>query len=294
MDDIVNKELLTSLIKKYKGRELTLDELSSVVSMSSFEKTVMKILWEPAFNRSWIVLSKQMIKDWFCTEDTQYAVIDFYRKILTKNFIEGDDYLEISKDDPLVADVEDKYNLFSHSTLTLKKPGTTTKYYKVSNDCFKHLCMLKNRKLRLYFIKMERLTTIMRDYIFTTKLEKQTREICEMKERLANKIERMTDEAHDAKDKTGFIYIATTRLYASNNIYKIGRCKDVEKRMFGYQTGRSVDDLMYCVWSKECDDCYERENRIKVELQSWLETSDREIVKGLTQETLIQLIKKVL
>jgi hypothetical protein len=37
MEDIVNKDIILSLKEKFGGRDLTLNELGSVVEMSSFE-----------------------------------------------------------------------------------------------------------------------------------------------------------------------------------------------------------------------------------------------------------------
>jgi hypothetical protein len=64
--------------------------------------------------------------------------------------------------------------------------------------------------------------------------------------------------------------------------------------MAGYQTGRSLDDLMKCVWSQEVSDCITAENNIKKALEPWLESHDREMVRGLFLMNLIQKIDEVL
>ena len=54
------------------------------------------------------------------------------------------------------------------------------------------------------------------------------------------------------KEKNGYIYIATTDIYASKNQFKIGRTDNLVKRLPPYQTGRTDDDDFYYVFIFEC------------------------------------------
>jgi hypothetical protein len=53
-------------------------------------------------------------------------------------------------------------------------------------------------------------------------------------------------------EKTEHIYIATSKTYASKNIFKIGKAKDCASRLCSYNTGKHSDDLNYFCYIHKC------------------------------------------
>lgn len=76
------------------------------------------------------------------------------------------------------------------------------------------------------------------------------------------------------------VYIATTRQYASENIFKIGGCSSynlLKKRLATYNTGRPVEDLLYYTKLFKCHNYKHVENRVKEILCDYRNKKDKEM-----------------
>src|SRR5210317_322113 len=142
--------------------EISTKEIAEFAGFTPKELDMLDLFWEPTFNDGWLVLSREMIKDWFCTETGKNTVNNFYRRTLFK-FNKGEDYEELDKDDPLVLLQENKYKTIFASE---ERPGKTIanrQYYKVTGDCFKDICQQKNADIRRYYRKVETLAILYKD-----------------------------------------------------------------------------------------------------------------------------------
>jgi hypothetical protein len=80
-------------------------------------------------------------------------------------------------------------------------------------------------------------------------LEKVAKEKAERKALRINKfMKQITVKEH----KLEWIYIATTTLYASERIFKIGSTTRLSTRIGGYNTGRPAEDEYYYCWVVKC------------------------------------------
>lgn len=92
------------------------------------------------------------------------------------------------------------------------------------------------------------------------------------------------------REKTEYIYIATTEKYAMKNHFKIGRATNLKNRLPGYQTGRPSEDLYFYVWTFECHSSTHVESRIKHLLTDWKETKEKEMYV-MHFEALLNIVK---
>lgn len=98
------------------------------------------------------------------------------------------------------------------------------------------------------------------------------------------------------RSKTEYIYIATTALYAKQNLFKVGgssSLKCLHSRLATYNTGRSKNDRFYFVYIRKTDDYHRIERRIKDILFDFREKSNSEIYV-LNYKWLSELITNII
>ena len=104
----------------------------------------------------------------------------------------------------------------------------------LTSDCFKELCMLsqtrKAREVRKYFLSVEKLLSRYHHYIETN---------------LRSKIGLLENNQRPKYNiKSGVIYILNAKNMPVNedyDLYKIGKAKDIDHRLGGYNTGKAYD-----------------------------------------------------
>lgn len=117
----------------------------------------------------------------------------------------------------------------------------------ITIQCFKKICQLtkssKGNQVREYFIQVESLLNKYKDYIIEGMQEKITK----LEKNLKPKI----------NPEKGVIYIFQTPNSTENSLYKIGRTKDLKKRLQSHQSplSHNIDILFY----------YESNNIIEIE-----------------------------
>jgi len=125
--------------------------------------------------------------------------------------------------------------------------GQKKEIIKITENCFKKMCQLtkskKGNEVREYFIQVESLLNKYKDYIING-----------MKEKI-NKLEK--DQKPKLNPSEGVIYIFQTPNTTENSLYKIGRTKDLKKRLQSHQSplAHDIEVLFY----------YESKNIIKIE-----------------------------
>ena len=138
-----------------------------------------------------------------------------------------------------------------YTILKIKKKegsgGHNKEIIKITADCFKKICQLtkskKGNEVREYFIQVESLLDKYKNYIIEGMKEKIT------------KLEK--DQKPKINPEKGVIYIFQTANSKENSLYKIGRTKDLKKRLQSHQSplAHDIDVLFY----------YESDNIIKIE-----------------------------
>jgi len=126
--------------------------------------------------------------------------------------------------------------------------GNNNKQYLVTPDCFKRICMLSKSKkadlVRTYFIELESIIIKYRTQLI---------------DGLQNDIDKI-EKASTIEPKVGYIYVirASDKM---DNIYKLGRSKDLKSRLSTYQTGKLENIDVEFVY--KTDNLIEVENCVK-------------------------------
>ncbi len=79
------------------------------------------------------------------------------------------------------------------------------------------------------------------------------------------------------REKTEYVYIATTNTYAKFNQFKLGSSTRLEHRLRSYNTGRPVGDKYYYAWIFKCSDSRLLEKTLSYFLKDWKDTNQAEM-----------------
>ena len=82
------------------------------------------------------------------------------------------------------------------------------------------------------------------------------------------------------KEKNQVIYIATTKMYAGQNIFKVGGVSSenrLQNRLSQYNTGRISEDCFYYCFMLKCNNFHHMENRIKEILSEFKYNKEKEM-----------------
>jgi phage anti-repressor protein len=167
-----------------------------------------------------IVIEFNLVHKWLSTNKNDL------KRVLIKNFDENYDYIE---------------------TKLTKKDGAKSNNYtqiKISSACFKELCMIsqtaKAKEVRKYFLEME-------------KIVKKYYEL--IREKLYEKIGLLKNnqKPKTKKAKGGVIYIIEA-MNSDDTLYKLGKSKDLDKRIQNYNTGNANDIIpLFELYVKDID-----------------------------------------
>lgn len=270
---------LDTLIKKYKYEEITIDQLAEMAQFTESQKALLPMFWDVVFNQSMLYLSDDLILNHLTNETGKGSVSDYYSNILKKYCRVDEDYIQIDKNHDLVI----KYNAHS-SSANLWNQKNTTKittecYYAITGECYKKLLMRASGKngddARDYYIKLEKLVILMKDYISTCMQHKFKIQLEEQKNKLEQykKINNKKDEVIKGMKslventqisiKDEYIYIAVSPNEFKENKNIIGKTKNLKNRLAKYNCKKSGNNAYYFAYYRLCHDACQVENIVK-------------------------------
>jgi hypothetical protein len=242
MEVKVSTDVQTAL-EKFGAKPITPAQLAEHINFTERDLHFLRIFEPSVFNKSWILLDRDLAKEWFCKNDTSKdAVRNFYNRILLKHFIDGIDYKKADENDPEVVN-------FCSSNLTNKterRGGSNRQFYWITGECLKSLGMMQNREIRDYYIRVEKLMYLMLEYstqirviAAETRASEQTARANSLEAEVAsgeqaNMIVKQVAESQRQMVVTGHIYTATTKTDLKMNRFKLGLTKDLGKRLDKY------------------------------------------------------------
>jgi hypothetical protein len=125
------------------------------------------------------------------------------------------------------------------------------------------------------------------------RVESEARRKAELKARRVNKF--MT-RSSIKENKLEWIYIATTKKYAKERIFKPGSTERITKRIGDYATGHPKKDTYFYVWVKKCYNSKDLDNHIQKMLHLFKykersnDTGRHELVHGIKLADLIAIV----
>ena len=238
MEVITKQEIINQAIG-VKGLDCV--KLAQLARFTNEEVAFVKLFWEPAFNKSWIYLTKEMVVDWMGYKDNKNTMSHFYERNLLKNYEKNIDYKEVAQNNELVKNIHSPNlgNEENDEIVSTPKPdlggGRNKKFYIITGECLKCLLMSaqtpKGKIVRKVYIKTENLVILMIEVI-------QEQKVLEYKKQLEIK----NDEAQLMKDEFRQITNENKWLHLSTK-EKVSFTKYVIKR-YGLYMGNSQFELL--------------------------------------------------
>ena len=247
--------------------------------------------WSNISEDKWLYIGNNML-EWIGYQSNNYENKKHYNEVLSSNFIENEDYRFINTSEMKNLYVMPDHNIELPTQIT---GGNRTKHLIASPDCFKESLMMMNtqraKQIRKYYVQIEK---VFRQYMkYSDECNKmrlqQTRKELEAAKKSSEAFKMMI--INNASFKCDqYVYIATSRNYAKQNVFKVGMTKLLEKRMGGYQTGRISDDKFSYVYLMKCVDAKAIEQLIFTRLKPFSYEDSRELFQ-IHFETLKDILR---
>jgi len=281
---------IENALVKFNYKEPSATELAMFIGFTDDEITKLKLLWLPVYSNSWIYLSDEIILEQLTNETGSTAIPHFIKRMLIEcnDYVENIHYKIIKKDNELVVTYVNLYL----PNLASRKISNNKKYYAITGDTYEDLLMKSNttngRSSRLLYRKVVKLAGVMKDYISAMHLYLSKKQIDDMTAKVENMRiinERVQNHINNTKslDKTSTFYIATSKRYAEQNIFKPG-CIDtigekvLKSRLAQYNTGKTGDDIFYFCHIEEVYAAKELDYKLKKLLQQLKFNRKKEMV----------------
>ena len=286
---IFKPDLIKNALSLSKDKPITEYELAKLSGFNEKQIEMLKLFWQPCFNKSWIYLSDDLILNNLTNETGKMAITNFYKRILIPNFEVNIDYEEVDIKNNLVKSWYS--NLITD--IGTRKPPLNKKYYIITGECFKCLLMSsrceKGKETRKYYIQVENLAINMKDYLLELK-DKEIEHITRKHNLFLKRKKRSVYE------KGNVVYIVSN--YKFDSFYKIGKATQKSEESISAFTSRlstyntcsphnfKVHYLIYL------ENNTLLENNIKEKYKSQLNPTNKEWIKGVKVEEIISFIRK--
>lgn len=265
--------------------QLTIQEFISTSNIN-VEQLYIDKFWSNISEDKWLYIGTDMLKwigyDSIRNRDDKRN----YLVLLQSKFTENDDYQIIS-----TSEIKEPHRV---SVRAIELPeqidsGNRTNHLIVSPDCFKESLMLmatnRAKQICMYYLQLEKVYNQYKEYTLTYKLQElqeQTKQLQLKDKQLTEALGKInsyqTMVIKNASFKCDqYVYVATSRNYAKQNVFKVGMTKSLEKRMSGYQTGRVLDDKFSYLFLMKCVDAKALEQLIFTRLEPFRYDDSKEL-----------------
>jgi phage anti-repressor protein len=287
-------------------QENTLDhvKLAKIAGFNQEEVEFVKLFWDPAFNDSWIYITKEMVVEWLGYSNAKDTMRHFYKKLID-NYENNVDFKEVDKNDVLVIK---SYSENFANEKNEEKLGNRAKYYTITGECLKAILMsaqtMRGKVIRKIYIKTEKLVFIMLKVINRQQLLLKDTEIKTHQAQIAIKdkllIEATTinlkldNKVLNIKPYTnnGFVYLATNDIWSKSNVFRLGRTEDINNRIKKYENGRVIEEKLYFVFFFETRDLHTLEYLLRANLSKFREDPKKDQYI-LHPSILLPLVRKI-
>ena len=141
---------MSLILNKFEHKEPSIQQLAEHLGFNADEQKMIKLFWEPAFNKGWIYLSDEIILDQLTKEKGKDSLTNFYKQVfLSDDYVENIDYKKITKDDDLVKMHNEFLCSLNFATQKDNRGGVNKKYYAITEKTYEKLLISgKIRKLK--------------------------------------------------------------------------------------------------------------------------------------------------
>jgi hypothetical protein len=111
--------------------------------------------------------------------------------------------------------------------------------------------------------------------------EEELREKLVRAERKAIRVNKFMRRVVIKEKKLEWIYIATTKMYSQERLFKVGSTSRLSSRISGYNTGRPKEDSYYYCWVKKCYNSKDLDYHIQKLLNDFKHKENTELYCGI-------------
>lgn len=253
-------------------------------SIDDIDELSIDKFWGSIKDDKWIYVGLEMLEWIGYNSVNKHDNKRHYHDMISKICKEGEDYKVLT-----IAEIKRLQEIGSANVNIPEEitEGNRSKHIIIDPDSFKESLMMINtnraKQVRKYYVRLERVYKQYVEYCLNaanTQIEESKKSADTFKMMILNKSTYMADQ---------YVYIATTRSYAKKNIFKVGCTTRLEKRMSGYQTGRSSDDKYCYVYLMKCVDSRAMEQLIFTRLKQFAHEDNKELFQ-IHLETLKSII----
>lgn len=241
------------------------------------EKSYVDKFWSNIQNDKHIIIDDGIIKWLGYTGKIKYAkhnLINFMNNHNITYILENYDYFQGCENS--------HHTYFENNDIKYMKQRN---YIIVDIDNFKQICMLvntqKGKQIRNYYIQLEKL---FKNYIKYQKLcyeykykstEKENKELKSTLHLCNDEISKLKK----IKNKNESVYIVSSDLYSKQDLYKIGKAKNIKSRISSLNTSHTLKDKMKKIKEYKVFNSKIAEDRVKFILDSIRDSLKREFYK---------------
>ena len=268
-------------------------KIAKIIGFSEEELKILKLFWTPCFNDNWFYISDDIIKNYLgYNKDNKNCISNFNNRILLKFGEKNIDFKLVNSQHKLVKSCSSYMmsKIFKHG-------GSNKKYYIITGDFFKRISMIckttKGNQIRKYYIKIEKLVQLYTKYIYEINKQQQNIKINNLKNKL-NCYQKELTYLKKLESKQEYIYIISSKIYAEQGLYKIGRTKNIKGRLSTLNTSHTIKDRMIIIKKFKVYDSKIAEVRIKYILNKIRDHKNREFYRAIYcyLEKIVDLICK--
>ncbi len=223
--------------------------------------------WYSVSKKQWIYVSDELLK-WIGYESIDlYKLKERYTNLIVGSFTKDVDYRHLSSLEIQSNSMVDELTIIGDINMHNK-----VKHLILSPRCFKESLMLiqtnKAKRIRKYYLDLEEIfTDFLHHELKMSKMENSKQTLL-FKSLVADRSMLKPNQ---------YIYIATSRNYANQCIFKVGMTTSLGHRLSTYQTGRCIDDRFHYVYIMQCVDAKSAEQYIFARLSAFNYDNNKEL-----------------
>ena len=271
-------------------------QVAEQLNFTDNELKMMKLFWNPTFNGSLLYLSDEIISEYLSDSRPR----DYIRLQLMPNFKEDIDFFEIDETNELVKLHREAIGIEKMD----QKFGNRKKYYCVTGSTLKELLMTsrskKGSEVRKYFIKMESLAILMKNFIIEKlkyKFSILERDFQSLNDKYNKHLKRIKRTQYEIGNVVYIISHPMINNFQGTECYKFGKASQKKNttlsafvsRLSTYNTGAPVNyTVNYLIYIEEN---ILIEKLLKKKFYSSLNPLNKEWLQDIKLEEIVEFIR---
>jgi len=312
-------DILNQAIAVYDTQEITNEQLADIIGFDDDEREMMRMFWDKCFNGSWMLLTKEIVGMYLSDETGRNMMCNFVERTLLKFGRKDIDYMQVDKNHDLV---QEYLNSSYLRNLNMAPVVTSNKFYIITGHYFKSLLMMSTsdngRKARSYYMKIEMLVVVMRDYLANklrhelmvrdTEISTSHAQVEESRVQIHGLIKkyRKLEISHnqilqkrsyptfnrDGRCKGMCLYVIRNTKEVEGR-YKFGIAKNINTRLKQHRTDMPLSIVITVIYTSDAR-VLEDALRIKLKKADKLNPVNHEFTQNITSDEIMRMLRLII